>query len=187
MKAFVGLLTEWNVRHNLVSRASLDDVWRRHVWDSAQLAAFTPSNARSLVDLGSGAGFPGLILAILHGDKPGFRTVLYEATQKKCDFLRAAGERVGVPAEVRAMRIEGASPEIFDVVTSRACAPLPKLLGYASRFQGPDTVNLFLKGQNVEAEIGQAAKYWNTRLARHPSQSDPSGMILEIRELARVR
>ena len=187
LKAFVGLLRDWNTRHNLVSQASLNDVWRRHVWDSAQLSPFIPASAKNLVDLGSGAGFPGLVLAILLRERPGFRSVLYEATRKKCDFLRAAAERAGAAVKVRCMRIEEASPEIVDVVTARACAPLSKLLTYAEAFQGPQTINLFLKGQSVEDELTESTKSWKLRVVRHPSQTDSSGTILEIRELARVR
>lgn len=187
LKAYVQLLEEWSVRHNLVSRASLADVWRRHVWDSAQLAGFIPESARTLVDLGSGAGFPGLVLAILLRERPGFRTVLFEATAKKCAFLVAAAEPTDVTAEIRCARIEDASTEPFDLVTARACAPLVKLLGYAQNFQGPNTTNLLLKGQNVEAELIEAHKCWRMNTARHASRSDPLGTILEIRELARVR
>ncbi len=182
LKRFVGLLTDWNTRHNLVSAKSLEDVWRRHVWDSAQLSAFIPPRARSLVDLGSGAGFPGIVLAILLRERPDFRTVLYEATAKKCTFLRAAAERLDLNIEIRNARIEKAANEYFDVVTARACAPLERLLGYAQHFAGPNTVCLFLKGQNLEAELTEAHKSWNIKTLRHQSRSDPSGTILEVRE-----
>ena len=186
LKAYVGLLTEWNVRHNLVSAASLADVWRRHVWDSAQLFALIPAEARSLVDLGSGAGFPGLVLAAMARERPGFRTVLYESIGKKCRFLEAAADRMGLTVEVRNARMEEAAPEPFDVVTARACAPLVKLLGYAQAFQGRGTVNLFLKGQSVEVELTEAHKSWRMKAVRHESRTDPSGVILEIRELRHV-
>ena len=183
LKAYVALLAEWNARHNLVSASSLADVWHRHVWDSAQLLPLIPAEAKSLVDLGSGAGFPGLVLACLLRERPGFRTVLYESIAKKCRFLEAAAERMGLAAEVRNTRIEAAEPEPFDVVTARACAPLTTLIGYAQHFQGPHTVNLFLKGQSVEAELTEAHKSWRIKVVRHPSRTDPSGAILEIREL----
>lgn len=183
LKAFAGLLADWNARHNLVSAASLANVWRRHFWDSAQLAAFIPAEAKSLVDLGSGAGFPGLVLAILFRERPGFRTVLYEATAKKCAFLVTAAEATGAAAEIRNARIEQAKPEAFDVVTARACAPLARLLAYAQPFQAAGTVNLFLKGQSVASELTEARKSWRMQLFRHQSRSDPSGTILEIREL----
>ena len=187
LNAFIRLLSEWNIRHNLVSRSSLEDVWRRHVWDSAQLVSFIPTDTASLVDLGSGAGFPGLVLAIMLRERPTFRTVLYDAAAKKCRFLEAASHRVSVPVEVRSERIEDVANEPFDVVTARACAPLPKLLSYAQPFQGPNTVNLLLKGQSVDAELTEAHKSWRMQLRRHPSQTDPSGVILEIRELAHVK
>lgn len=186
LKAFVALLEDWNRRHNLVSRSSLADVWRRHLFDSAQLAGLIPENARSLVDLGSGAGFPGVVLAALMVARPEFRTVLCEATRKKCDFLAAAAAEIGVAVEIRNSRIEDAPPEIFDVVTARACAPLPRLLEYATRFQGPDTKNLFLKGQNVGAELTEAHRYWEMQATQRPSRSDPSGTILEIEGLCRA-
>ena len=186
LKAYVGLLTEWNERHNLVSAASLADVWHRHIWDSSQLFPLIPESADSLVDLGSGAGFPGLVLAAMLRERPGFRAVLYESVGKKCSFLEAASARMGLAVEVRNARMEAAGPEPFDVVTARACAPLAKLLGYAQQFQGPGTVNLLLKGQSVEVELTEAHKSWRMKVVRHPSRTDPSGVILEIRELGHV-
>jgi 16S rRNA (guanine527-N7)-methyltransferase len=138
------------------------------------------------VDLGSGAGFPGLVLAILLADRPAFRTVLYEATRTKCEFLQAAADRVDVRVEIRNGRIEGAEPEPFDIVTARALAPLDKLLGYAHVFQGRQTLNLLLKGQSVGAELTLAHKSWRMKVDQRPSRSDPSGVILAIRELRHV-
>src|ERR1051325_2513665 len=184
LKAYAGLLADWNARHNLVSAASLPDVWRRHFWDSAQLAKFIPPEAGSLVDLGSGAGFPGLVLAILLRERPGFHAVLYEATAKKCAFLAAAAQATGAPVEIRNVRIEHTKPEPFDAVTARACAPLARLLAYAQPFQGSGTVNLFLKGQTVASALTEARKSCRIQPVRHQSQSDPSGTILEIRALA---
>jgi 16S rRNA (guanine527-N7)-methyltransferase len=182
LAAYAGLLADWNSRHNLVSRASQDDLWRRHMWDSAQLAAHIPENAGTLADLGSGAGFPGLVLACLLRDR--LKVTLFEATAKKCAFLIAAAGRMGLTTvEVVNARMEEAPPRQFDVVTSRACAPLPKLLGYAHRFTGPNTVCLFLKGQNLGQELTEAHKYWSMKASRFPSLSGPSGAILELREL----
>jgi 16S rRNA (guanine527-N7)-methyltransferase len=186
LKAYIGLLAEWNTRHNLVSRNSLGEVWQRHVWDSAQLMRFVPESANNLVDLGSGAGFPGLVLAAMLRERPGFKTVLYESIAKKCAFLIAAAERMQIQVEVRNTRMEEARPEPFDLVTARACAPLIKLLGYARPFQGVKTVNLFLKGQNVEAELTEAHISWKLNAVRHDSLTDPSGVILEIRDISHV-
>jgi 16S rRNA (guanine527-N7)-methyltransferase len=186
LKLFSSLLADWNSRLNLVSAKSLPDVWRRHIWDSAQLADMIPPEATNLVDLGTGAGFPGLILALVLWERGAFRTVLYEATTKKCSFLAEAAARTGAPVEIRNGRIEKADREAFDVVTARACAPLEKLLLYAQAFQGPKTINLFLKGQSVAVELTEARKSWNMKALRHPSRSDPSGAILEVRELRHV-
>jgi 16S rRNA (guanine527-N7)-methyltransferase len=180
------MLLDWNARQNLVSRGSSADLWRRHFWDSAQLVSHIPISAGSLVDLGSGAGFPGLVIAEILRERPGFRVVLYEGTAKKCRFLEAVAERLNLTVKVRQGRIEDAAPEIFDVIAARACAPLAKLLPYAQRFWGKKCVALLLKGQNVEVELTESHKSWRMDVVRHQSRSDPSGVILEIRELHRV-
>jgi len=181
LEIYVAALRDWNARFNLVSAASLADVWRRHVLDSAQLAQFIPASANSLVDLGSGAGLPGLVLAAL---KPGeLRVTLIEATAKKCRFLEETAERMALSVEIRNERIEDAVPSKFDVITARACAPLPALLSYAQPFARDHTVCLFLKGQNVGSELTEARNSWRMDLLSHPSLSDPSGTILEIRGL----
>jgi 16S rRNA (guanine527-N7)-methyltransferase len=126
------------------------------------------------------------VLAAMLRERPGFKTVLYESIAKKCDFLIAAADRMQIPVEVRNARMEEAKPESFDLVTARACAPLTKLLGYARPFQGPKTVSLFLKGQNVEAELTEARTSWKLNAVRHDSLTDPSGVILEIRDIFHV-
>ena len=186
LETYVALLADWNQRHNLVSEKSLENVWHRHVWDSAQLIRFVPDSATSLVDLGSGAGFPGTVLATMLRERPGIRTVLYESIAKKCRFLEEVAARLGLNIDVRNARMEEAKREPFDLVTARACAPLTKLLGYARPFQDSHTVNLFLKGQNVESELTEARTSWRMTLDRHDSLTDPSGVILEIRDLAHV-
>ena len=181
LKAYAGMLEDWNARHNLVSEKSLAEVWRRHLWDSAQLAPLIPKSAKTLADLGSGAGFPGLVLAEMLREQ--LKAELFEATGKKAKFLEAVAERLVLPARIRNQRIEDAHKKRFDVITARACAPLPKLLGYAQHFAGPETVLLFLKGQNIGAELTEAHKSWKMKVRRHQSLTDPSGVILEIREL----
>lgn len=183
LKRYAQLLSEWNRRHNLVSPGSLEEIWHRHMWDSAQLLPLIPHTAKSLVDLGSGAGFPGLVLACLLRERAGFRTVLYESVAKKCRFLEAAAEAMELEVEIRSARIECAKPEPFDVVTARACAPLSRLLAYAQPFQGPGTINLFLKGQTAEAELTAAAECWTMQVERRSSQTAPSATIFMIREI----
>ena len=185
LKAYVGLLEEWNRLHNLVSARSLDDVWRRHVWDSAQLVQYIPASAKTLADLGSGAGFPGLVLAeMLRGR---LAVTLFEATRKKAEFLVAAAERMGLNVEIRNERIETAKAGPFDVITARALAPLDALLGYAQQLAGRGTVCLFLKGQSLASELTEVRKSWRMKTVQHQSATDPSGVILEVRELTHVQ
>jgi 16S rRNA (guanine527-N7)-methyltransferase len=182
LKAYADMLADWNARHNLVSARSLEDVWQRHFWDSAQLVPLIPPAAKTLADLGSGAGFPGLVLAeMLRGR---VAVSLYEATGKKSAFLAAAAERMQLPVTIHNQRMEDAPARAYDVVTARACAPLPTLLKYAQRFTGPNSVCLLLKGQNVGSELTEAHKSWRMKARQIPSLTDPSGVILEITELA---
>jgi 16S rRNA (guanine527-N7)-methyltransferase len=180
LAAYADLLVDWNARHNLVAKSTLPDLWHRHIWDSAQLAPLIPDRARTLADLGSGAGFPGLVLAAL---RPAIAVTLHEATTKKCAFLQAAAEQMGIGITIQNARMEDLPQQAYDVVTARACAPLPLLLDYASRFTGPTSVCLFLKGQNVGPELTEAAKSWKMIASQVPSQTDPSGAIVTVREL----
>ncbi|HET7084081.1 MAG TPA: 16S rRNA (guanine(527)-N(7))-methyltransferase RsmG [Rhizomicrobium sp.] len=180
LKAYADVLLDWNARHNLVAKSTLPDLWRRHFWDSAQLIPLIPDAARTVADLGSGAGFPGLVLAAM---RPDLAVTLHEATTKKCAFLQAAADRMGVKVEIANARLEDLFPRPFDVVTARALAPLPQLLAYAQKFLALNGVCLFLKGQNVGAELTEASKYWSIKASQVPSQSDPSGAIVIVREL----
>ena len=184
LKILVRLVEDWTVRHNLVSARSVSDIWSRHIWDSAQLAPFIPLRATSLVDLGSGAGFPGLVLAALLGER--LSVTLYEATRKKAEFIGLAAQHMGLLVEVRNMRIEDEVSRPADVVTARALAPLPLLLGYAQKFCARHTVCLVLKGQSVAGELTDARKSWRMKVSQHQSATEPSGVILEIRELGHV-
>src|SRR5689334_23193896 len=142
LKAYADLLADWNARHNLVAKSTLPDLWHRHFLDSAQLAPLIPPEARTLADMGSGAGFPGLVLAVL---RPELSVTLHEATTKKCAFLQAAADRMGIKVAIRNGRLEDLVPQPFDVVTARALAPLPQLLSYAYPLTAPNSVCLFLK------------------------------------------
>jgi 16S rRNA (guanine527-N7)-methyltransferase len=183
LKKYAAVLEDWNSRHNLISRASMADLWRRHFWDSAQIASLIPTTAKTLVDLGSGAGFPGVVLAEL---RPELKVTLIESTAKKCRFLTAVAGELGLKPVIRQQRIEDAAPQRFDVITARACAPLADLLAYAQRFWGPGTRAFLHKGQNLAAELTEAHKSWRIDSEQHSSRSDPSGIIVEIRELQRV-
>jgi 16S rRNA (guanine527-N7)-methyltransferase len=182
LKAYVGLLNDWNTRHNLVSEASLADVWRRHIWDSSQLAPLIPATAKTLADLGSGAGFPGMVLALLLEDK--IKVSLFEATGKKCAFLKEVASRLNLAVDILNQRTEEAERQIFDAVTARACAPLSKLLGYAQHFAGKNTVCLFLKGENVDVELTEASKFWRMQTVRHVSRTHEKSVIIQISNLS---
>jgi 16S rRNA (guanine527-N7)-methyltransferase len=180
---YVALLEKWNPRINLVSPSSLGDVWRRHIVDSAQLFQLLPAGAKVLVDLGSGAGLPGLVLAIL-----GVPEVhLIESDARKCVFLREAARVTGATVEVHPVRIETAPHIAADVVTARALAPLPKLLDYAESFLSPGSSCYFLKGATVAAEIAEARKSWDMNLTTHRSLSDGAGIILQLESIVRER
>lgn len=173
----LALLAKWQKRINLVGASTLRDPWRRHVQDSAQLLPLLPPATRSLVDLGSGAGFPGMVLAIL-----GVPDVhLIEADARKAAFLREVSRETRTPVTVHAARIEEVPPIAADVVTARALAPMPRLLPLAARFAGPETVFLFLKGQHIDRELTEATK--NRRLPAEiiRSLTDPSAAIVRIR------
>ena len=181
LEAYAALLAAWSGRINLVGRSTLADPWRRHFLDSAQLHPLIPPEARSLVDLGSGAGFPGLVLAIL-----GVRGVeLIEADRRKATFLREAARIAGVEIVVRACRIESVAPHAADVVTARGCAPLERLLPLAERFIGPNTTCLLLKGARTEEELTAAGNAWTMTVSRHPSRSDPGGTVLSLQQVVR--
>lgn len=179
-----GLLERWQARINLVGSASLADLWRRHMLDSAQLFSHIPPSARRLVDLGSGAGFPGLVLAILWGGD----VHLVDSDQRKCAFLREAARVAGARrVTVHAARIEalatGELAAAADVVTARALAPLPRLIDYAVPLLAPGGICLFLKGRRVEEELTQAGKSWTMQVERWASRAGPDGTIVRLRGL----
>jgi 16S rRNA (guanine527-N7)-methyltransferase len=177
--AHVDLLKNWNRRINLVGPGTLADVWRRHVLDSAQLIQYIDRSRRVLVDLGSGAGLPGLILGIL-----GVPEVhLIEADQRKAAFLREAARVTGTPVTVHAARIESVTPFPADVVTARALAPLAALLTWSAPFQSETTVSLFLKGQDLRDELTAAQQKWIMRTQILVSLTDPTGHILRVEGL----
>jgi 16S rRNA (guanine527-N7)-methyltransferase len=181
LAAYVDLLQRWSGRLNLVGRSTLADPWRRHVLDSAQLLPLVPAGAHSLVDLGSGAGFPGLVLAIL--GVPGVE--LIEADSRKCGFLREAARVAAVSVTIHARRSEAVPPHAVDVVTARGLAPLDRLLTLAAPFLGPATICLFLKGEHVAEELTDTRKAWKMAVARHMSLSDPRGVVLRVSEIRR--
>lgn len=182
LAAYVALLTKWNAKINLVGPATLADVWRRHILDSAQIHPLV-AGAGVLVDLGSGAGLPGLILAILGGPQ----VHLIESDARKCAFLHEAARVTGAKLTIHNKRIEAAPLLEADVVTARALAPLAQLLDHAVRFLKPAGKCVFLKGARQADELTDARKSWHMRVTERPSLSDPSGVILEVESPVRER
>ena len=182
LEAYVELLTAWNRRINLIGPRTVGDIWRRHILDSAQLFPLIPPRARVLLDIGSGAGLPGLVLAVL-----GVPTVhLVEADQRKCVFLREAARITGAAVEIHAKRLEKCRPFSADVITARAFAPLPDLLDQAFEFVDIHTILLLPKGKSVGEELTAARKAWKMRATLHPSVSDPSGTVLRLEQVTRA-
>jgi 16S rRNA (guanine527-N7)-methyltransferase len=179
------LLAEWNEAMNLVGPSALAEFWPRHAHDSAQLLALQPG-ARIWADLGSGAGFPGVILAILLKGAPGAQVHLVESMAKRCRFLAEAVQALELPAVVHNARAEDLKLRV-EVVTARACAPLVKLLGYARPYLDRGAVGLFLKGQDVVSELTEASRYWKFEAQSTASLSHPDGRILQVKGLKRVR
>ena len=180
LQRYAELLRAWNERVNLVGKGTIADLWRRHMLDSAQLFPLLPEGARVLVDLGSGAGFPGLVLAAM-----GVPEVhLIEADVRKCAFQREAARTMGITVTVHNARIEAASPITADVVTARALAPLGQLLDLAARFTSDRTFCVFLKGRGAQDELTEAEKRWTIDASLVPSRSDPEGSVLLIRRFA---
>lgn len=186
IERYVELLLMWQERINLIGPATVSAIWDRHILDSLQLLPLLPPRAQTVAELGSGAGIPGLVLAIaanLHAH-------LYESNGKKAAFLREAARQTGTRAEIHMIRLETLrlrnDVPLVDCVVARALAPLPLLLDYAEPFLRRGAVALFHKGQDVEIELTEATKYWKMKVQKHSSLCDPRGVILEIREATRV-
>jgi len=184
LETFATLLGRWQQRINLVARESVADLWRRHFLDSAQLLPLIPAGSGRLIDLGSGAGFPGLVLSILGASD----VHLIESDGRKAAFLREAARLSGASVTIHAGRIEEATrlAETADVVTARALAPLDALLGHAAPLLRPGGCCLFLKGARAADELTLARKAWNMDVQQVPSRSHPAGVVLKLKAIARA-
>ena len=183
LQAYADLLLVWNKKINLIGPSTASDLWTRHMLDSAQLFPLIPAESRTLLDMGSGAGFPGLVLAIM--GVPGVH--LAESDQRKCAFLREAARIAQAPVTVLAKRIEDIPPFPADVVTARALAPLAELLEWSAPFLTKNTRCIFPKGQNVAVELTDAHKRWRIAVNQRPSRTDSRGTIVCIGEVRRDR
>lgn len=185
LQTYVGLLYRWQATHNLVSAQTLDHVWLRHVVDSAQLIGAAPQ-ARKWVDLGSGAGFPGMVIAILLSFDPETRVALVESNSKKCAFLRAVARATKAPVDVVYDRIENYTKyrhDPVDAVTARALAPFADICRLAQPIMSPESVIVLLKGQDFVYEEQEASKYWDYDLVIADSITDPRGRVVTVRNL----
>ncbi len=183
LKAYCSLLEEWQQRFNLIGRGTVDAIWHRHFLDSAQLRKICGPRCSRLVDLGSGAGFPGMVLAIM--GQTGVE--LIESNRKKCLFLERVSMSTNTQVEITKARFdELRRPNQADVVTARAVAPLNKLLWDAGRWVKPGGVALLQRGSRFECELAEAARFWEFEVVRHPSVTNPTGAILEISQIRQI-
>ncbi|MFG6559090.1 16S rRNA (guanine(527)-N(7))-methyltransferase RsmG [Sulfitobacter sp. 1A15299] len=185
LEAFAELVRKWNPRINLVSKSSLGDLWTRHIVDSVQVFKLAEGSG-VWVDLGSGGGFPGIVVSILNQEERHFHVTLVESDQRKCAFLRTAIRELKLEASVKNERIEGIKSLNADVLSARALADLTKLLGFAELHLKPEGTALFPKGQSWQREEEEARRNWTYGLESVPSQTNPEAAILKIKDIARV-
>lgn len=181
---YADLLIKWNPKINLVAASTLKDARRRHFQDSLQVASLRPKAAKNWVDLGSGGGFPGAVVAIVH--KPDLDVTLVESDMRKATFLRTVSRETKTPFTVLSKRIEDIPPLQADVVSARALAPLPLLLMYAHQHMTATGTALFLKGETWREEVADAQKQWRFSLDTHTSTTNPNAVILEIGDISRA-
>lgn len=187
LQRYVDLLLEWQAKTNLVAPSTLPNLWTRHISDSLQLLSLAPS-AALWADLGSGGGFPGIVLACGLRERPGAMVHLVERNAKKAAFLREALRVTGAPGVVHLADIGDSVDRItgkVDCITARALAPLHQLIGYAEPLMRQGAKALFLKGQDVEAELTEATKYWNIEPQLHSSRTGGQGWIVELDRIER--
>lgn len=188
LKTYQSLLTEWQEKFNLVSNNSLNDAWERHFVDSVQLWKFIPENAQNILDFGSGAGFPGMVLAVVAKEKtPYLKVGLVESISKKTLYLKEVSDKLGVNVEVINDRIENIPAQKADVITSRAMTSLNGLLGYAYRFCKPDTICIFPKGKKYAEELAEAHRHWKFKCRIEPSEISEEGRILIVSNLSKIK
>lgn len=188
MAGLLALVSKWNPAINLVSASSLKDGWNRHILDSAQLLLHSGNITGRWVDIGSGAGFPGLVVAILLAQTTRrVQITLVESDRRKATFLSIAARELGVAVDVISDRIEALADLNAQVVSARAFAPLNKLLGDVQRHLAPDGMCLFLKGQAHEAELTEARKHWIFTCNTLPSRTDDHAVVLQIQGIRHVQ
>lgn len=185
--AYCELVEKWNPAINLISKSGIPEIWDRHIIDSAQLFLQMPAQAGQWCDLGSGGGFPGIVLAILAKElRPATQMILVEADRRKSVFLAEAARLLDVDVKVKTQRIEDLEPQNADVLTARALAPLSDLCGYAYRHLKPEGVAIFPKGAAAQREIESAQKLWRFDYTVAQSHTDPAALVLTVRGIHRA-
>lgn len=186
LRAYEALVQKWSPKINLVSKSALSDLWIRHIVDSAQIWPILPES-KAYVDLGSGGGFPGIVIAIFlkhRGEES--KLTMIESDRRKTVFLQTVIRELGLPAVALPERIESAPPQKAEVLTARALASCDKLFGYAHHHLAPDGKAYFLKGQRADEELEEARQNWDFSVKYHASKTEDNAVILEIGDLHRV-
>lgn len=181
------LLKKWNGSINLVGKDTLQDFWDRHILDCAQIWPLRPTAVKTWVDIGSGGGFPGLVIALIAADLAAdIEFTLIESDHRKASFLTLACQTLGISAAIRAERAESVPRQHADIISARALAPLSQLLSISERHLGENSTCLFLKGKKLDVELTEAQKYWKFRYQKTTSLTDSGGTVLRIEELERA-
>ena len=184
LEGFAALVAKWTPRINLIAKGTVDAIWDRHIVDSAQIFRHAPDSFETWVDLGSGGGFPRIVVAAIAKEKqPDARFVLMESDQRKSTFLRTAARELELPVTVIADRIEAAPPQNADIVSARALAALTGLLPMIQRHMKPEGHALVHKGRQAAQEIADAQEFWSFMLEDHPSITDPDARLLDIQRI----
>ena len=187
LEIYAETLKKWNPRINLVAKSTLSDLWERHIEDSLQIMGHVPDGTHHIVDIGSGGGFPGLVLAIAASETDAnINVTMIESDQRKSIFLRTVLRETGVSAEVLTKRIEQAPPQNADLITARALADLTSLLGFAERHLKPEGIAIFLKGKNWRSELEIAQENWHFEWKEVTSQTNVEAVLLVVKGINRV-
>lgn len=187
LRTYETLLKRWQKTINLIAPSTLNDIWHRHFADSAQIWPYRPEGAEKWLDLGSGAGFPGLVLAIIAAESGGTRHILVESDSRKAAFLREVARETGVAVDILCARIESSETVdrvgLVECVTARALAPMPRLAELVAPYFASSTLGLFLKGRDVAAELEEAARGWDFSFELKPSLTQTSSRVVLLKAL----
>ncbi|SEM50051.1 16S rRNA m(7)G-527 methyltransferase [Gemmobacter aquatilis] len=187
LEIYVEMLRKWNVAINLVAKSTLEDLWQRHIVDSAQLAEHFGDVTGTWLDLGSGGGLPGLVLAIIaQGQGRDLHFHLVESDLRKATFLRQVAQRLELPVTVSAVRIESLAPQNADVISARALAPLKVLCSHAARHMAADGFAIFPKGSHAAAEIDEARAIWDFTVETYPSLTNADAEVIKVKNIRHV-